>query len=192
MTVVILPQTIMRLASGQSVYPGKGNYTDSSGNVWYAGPLVGGDASCNPGTESCFGYSNGGSWPASTDILLYETPMYAVNDLRFDFIVPNGNYSIGAKFANNSPSDQGNFLIETQGAALDSPTDIYNLVGSNKPYDYAATATVTNNKLSFVLRAVNTTGNNDAPFISALSISQTSSSSNPPAPPTNLIIISVQ
>jgi hypothetical protein len=172
MTVVILPNGVMRLAPGQAVYPGTGNYTDANGSVWYAGELTAGDAAAGFTTQSAFGDNNGGSWPAITDIRLYEVPIYSYNDLRFDFIVPNGTYQIDAKFANNyaTPTDIGNFLIETQGTALGPPTDVYDLVGNNEPYDYTTTATVTTGKLSFVLREVNMTGLNNAPFISGLSV----------------------
>jgi hypothetical protein len=177
------------------MYPGSGNYTDVNGHVWYAGTVVGGDASCSPVTQSCFGNYGGNSpaWPNLTDILLYEVPIATdYNDLRFDIIVPNGQYSILAKFANGSGSDLGNFVIETQGVALSTPTDVFTNVGGNYPWDYTTTATVTNNKLSFVLRAVNTTGAMVAPFISALSVSQTSSGPTLPTPPTNLKVIGVQ
>jgi hypothetical protein len=166
MTVVIYPQGTIRLVPGQST-----NYTDSGGHVWFSGALAGGDAGCNPGTESCFGYDNGGSWPSTTDITLYKIPIYAANDLRFDITVPNGTYQITAKLANNTGggADQGNFVIEPQGT--DGPVlDLFTSVGNNQPYDSTSTMTVTNGQLSFVLRAVNTTGNRVAPFISALEI----------------------
>ena len=193
MTVVILPNGTMRLASGQAVYPGMGNYTDSSGNVWFAGPLTGGDGS-GDATESQFGYNADLNWPSITDILLYEVPIFAVNDLRFDFIVPNGGYAITAKFANaNTGGDLGNFVIETQGNALSTPTDVYANVGVNHPWDYTTTATVTNNELSFVLRAVNTVGGL-APFVSALQITPVSGAgpTQPLAPATDLKLIEVK
>jgi hypothetical protein len=170
MTVVILPQIsgVTRLVPGAT-----SDYTDSGGNVWFAGPLGNGDASCNPGTESCFGYGNGGSW-SGTDILLYERPIYAANDLRYDITVPIGTYQITAKLANNTSGggDQGNFVIESQGTD-GSVLDLFTSVGNNQPYDSTSTVTATNGQLSFVLRAVNTTGNLVAPFISALEIVQT-------------------
>jgi hypothetical protein len=173
MTLVVYPNTNANLA----IYLAPGlssNYTDTSGNVWLAGPLAGGDAGCNPGTESCFGYGNGGSWPNVANIALYKTPIYAGNDLRFDITVPNGTYQITAKLANNSGSNssQGNMVLETQGSD-GSVLDLWSVVGNNQPYDVTSTATVTNNLLSFVLRGVNTTGNNVAPFISAIQIVQT-------------------
>ena len=172
MTVVILPNvnSIVRLAPAQTM-----DYTDASSNAWYAGPLNGGDATCDA-SLSCYGQSNGGSWPMTPDIALYEASEYAVNDLRFDIFVPNGTYAITAKFANNDPTstDIGNFLIETQGVSQTSPTDVYTLVGTNEPYDYSTTVNVSTGELSFVLRSVNTIGLKSAPFISALSASQLS------------------
>jgi hypothetical protein len=178
MNLVIYPNGTIRLAPGHMTFPGSGvpaNYVDSLGNTWFAGELAGGDAIGSFPSGSAFGYANGGSWPFTTDIALYQTPIYSSsNDLRFNIIVPNGTYQIVAKFANNSGSNtsQGNFIIETQGSA-GSPVDIFSLVGNNQPYDYTASATVTNGVLSFVLRNVNTTGNGVAPFISALQIVQT-------------------
>jgi hypothetical protein len=166
MTVVIVPNGTIRLAPGQTT-----NYTDSLGNLWLAGPLGNGDASCNPGTESCFGYGNGGSW-SGTDITLYELPIYATGDLRFDISVPNATYTVTGKYANNSTADAGNFVIEPQGVD-GSPVDIFSLVGANSPKDFVSNITVSNGVLSYVLRAVNTSGNRISPFISALEIVQT-------------------
>jgi hypothetical protein len=184
MTLWVMPQGTIRLVPGQP-----SDYTDNAGNVWLSGPGGGGDASCNPGTQSCFGYNNGGTWPTTSNISLYEVPIYATGDLRYDISVPSGTYQINAKFANNGGStDQGNFVIEPQGVAQASPTDVFALVGNNKPYDFTGIANVTNGLLSFVLRAVNTTGNNVAPFISALQITKTQTQTNtaPPSPPINL------
>ena len=170
MTVTILPQGVIRLVPGRS-----SNYTDTSGNIWFSGQYVGGDGSCSFTTQSCYGYSNGGSWPSTPDITLYEMPIYTNdNDLRFDISVPNGTYQITGKFTNNSTSDLGNFIVEVQGVA-GSVVDIYSLAGGgNKPYDITTNATVTNGVLSYVLRRVDTTGANVAPFISALQIEQIS------------------
>lgn len=170
MTVVILPNGVIRMASGQAVSPGAGDYTDSQGNIWYAGPLTGGDAQTNFSSEAMFGYYNPGfTWPTSTDILLYKVPIYSGNDLRFDVWVANGTYPITLKLANNNSSDQGNFVIEVQGVA-GSLFDVFDQVGGNMPLDTTVSAVVTDNHLSLVLRAANTTGNRVAPFISALQI----------------------
>jgi hypothetical protein len=181
MTLWIIPNGTIRLVPGQS-----SNYTDSMGKVWLSGAGGGGDASCSPGTESCFGYDNGGNWPGTTDITLYKIPIYGGGDLRYDITVPNGTYQVNAKFANNSTGDQGNFVIEPQGVAQASPTDVSVLVGDNNSYDYTGNISVTNGLLSFVLRAVNTTGNSVAPFISALQITPTQTNTAPPPAPINL------
>ena len=171
MRVVIepFPSSAIRVVPGQTM-----DYTDSLSHVWYAGPTGNGDAA-GSSSGSAFGYSNGGSW-SGTDITIYEIPIYAGGDLRFDFYVPNGTYTVTAKLANNSTSDQGNFLLETQGVPLTSPTDVFGAVGANMPLDISSTATVTTGLLSFVLRNVNTQGNNVAPFISGLQITETSAS----------------
>lgn len=166
MTLVVFPSDSIYLVPGRA-----SNYTDVNGHVWFAGPLYGGGDAANTFTTlSAFGYGNGGFWPRISDISLYTTPVYAGNDIRFDLYVENGSYAIDAKFANNSTSDQGNFVIEAQGVAQPSPIDVYTLVGSNHPYDFTKDVTVTDGLLSFVVRNVNTTGNHVAPFISALKI----------------------
>jgi hypothetical protein len=177
MTVVILPTGVIRMVPGQP-----SNYTDTHGNTWFAGALAGGDGANDFGTLSAYGYNNGGSWPSTPDITLYEISEYTSNDLRYDITVPNGNYQIDAKIANNSPSDLGNFVIEAQGVA-GSPIDPYSLVGSNEPLDETVNATVTNGVLSFVLRSVNTQGAGVAPFLAAISISPNLSPNTPAAPP---------
>lgn len=176
MTVVVmpnLPDGVIRLAPGQP-----SNYTDTNGKVWYSGELLIGNATvCGSSyTESCYSAGNGGSWPSVPDIQLYEDQIYSVGfDIRYDFLVPNGTYSVDAKVPNNSGSNtsQGNFVFEIQGNADASPTNVWALVGNNQPYDRTLTATVSNNKLSFVLRAVNTTGNIVATWLAAISITQT-------------------
>jgi hypothetical protein len=185
MTVVILPAGVIRLVPGQP-----SNYTDSHSNTWFAGALAGGDGANDFGTLSAYGYNNGGSWPSTPDITLYEISEYTANDLRYDITVPNGNYQIDAKIANNGASDLGNFAIETQGVAA-SPIDPFSLVGSNEPLDETINVTVTNGLLSFVLRSVNTQGAGVAPFLAALSISP-SLSSTPAAPPNRGLLLALQ
>jgi hypothetical protein len=160
--------TTARILVGQT-----SNYTDAGSHIWYGGSpdQSGMDAASGFGTESAYGYDNGGSW-YGTDIQIYKIPAYAgLGDMRFDFLVPNGSYTITGKFANNSSSDQGNMRIEIQGTAQ-SVIDIATLAGGNNlPWDIATSGiTVSNNKLSFILRAVNTVGNGVAPFISAIQI----------------------
>src|SRR5208283_5071370 len=68
MTLTVLPNGVIRLVPGQP-----GDYTDSFSNVWYHGIQAGGDSSCGP-SQACLGYSNGGSWPGTTDIPYSKFP----------------------------------------------------------------------------------------------------------------------
>lgn len=178
MQIVVYPAGTIYLVPGQSA-----DYTDSTAHVWCSGETAGGDTSNNFGSESAYGYDNGGSWPTSTDITLYKIPIYALGDIRFDVAVANGTYAITAKLANNNTSDQGNMLLETQGT-VGSLLDVFTSVGGNAVLDVNSTATVSGGILSFVLRPANTVGNGVAPFISALKIAPTVAST----PPVNTVV----
>ena len=177
MALTVLPNGTMRIVNGRT-----SAYTDSQGNVWQ--PMTGDDGG-SP-------YDNGGSWPNTPDIYLYQVPYYALDnmaqDMTFEIAVPNGTYSITGKFAatNVTGPGQESVDLEAQGQVVYSNIDIYAAAGGlNKPIDYTLPATVTNGKLSFVLRHVN--GYN---FISALQIVPQSLTGTPsrPAPPSGLQI----
>lgn len=170
LTLTVYSQTTIRLLLGQT-----SNYTDASSNIWYAAStLAAHDAERGFGTLAGYGYDNGGSW-SGTDITIYEISVYSFGDIRFDFYVPNGIYTIVGKFANNGGSSHGDMIIEANGAA-GSPIDVTTLAGGNQlPYDITNSGiTVSNNRLSYVVRAVNSGGSSqDAPFIPAIQITKT-------------------
>lgn len=178
--MTVFPNGTIRIVNGQTT-----NYTDSVGNVWFAG------GSCCGGDDGGFTYDNGGVWPSVPDITLYKIPFYTFDDygdIRFDLSVPNGTYSITGKFAatNVSGAGQESMGIEVQGQIAKANVDIYAAAGGkNKPIDFTIPATVGSGQLSFVLRSVSGQG----AFISALQIvpiSLTPGNSGPPAPPTNV------
>jgi hypothetical protein len=182
MPLTVFPNGTIRIVNGQT-----NNYTDSQGNVWFAGGNGGG------GDDGGFYYDNGGVWPSMPDITLYEIPFYTFDDpgdLRFDISVPNGSYSIKGKFAatNVSGPGQESMDLEAQGQIIYSNVDIYAVTGGrNKPIDFTLPATVSNGELSFVLRSVSGQG----AFVSALQIVPISLSSGgaaPPVPPTGLTV----
>jgi len=172
-TVVVLPSGVIRLVPGQYPQPdgGRGNYTDTSGNVWYSEdssgyPTLSGDCATtwDETPVPCWGYPQG-HWGNSPNIYLYEVPMGGYNDLRFDIWVPNGAYTIDGKFGNAQSGDEGNMAVEAQG--VDQLVDIYKIAGgANKPYDVVSKVTVTNNILSYVIRR------DKNAFISAFSITR--------------------
>lgn len=181
MTLVVYPNGTIRLAPAQP-----SDYTDSKGNLWLHG--IAGDGSS--------GYDNGGTWPNTPDITLYKIPIYGSGaiDLRFDILVPNGIYQITGKFAETQGTapNYKSFSLESQGKIIDSNLDIFALSGGhNMPIDFTVPATVTNNRLLFVIRA--TGGANVATDISALqivpvSLSNSASTSQPQPPPSVSII----
>jgi hypothetical protein len=177
MALTVFPNGTIRIINGRT-----SSYTDTQGNVWQ--PMTGDDGG--------YPYDNGGAWSNVPNIYLYQIPYYsldsAASDMRFDFIVPNGTYSIIGKFAatNVTGAGQESVSLEAQGQVVNSSVDMYAAAGgSNKPIDFTVPATVSNGKLSFVLRHI--TGYN---FISALQITPQSLSGTPsrPAPPTGLQI----
>jgi hypothetical protein len=156
MTLVIYPNGTIRLAPGQAT-----DYTDTHGNIWLHG--IAGDGS--------YGYDNGGTWPSTPDITLYKIPIYGSGDLRFDIFMPNGSYQITGKFAQTQSANAGYRIesFESQGGVIYANVDVFVAAGGeNMPVDFVLPATVTNGRLSFVLRAVG--GSNVTTDISALQI----------------------
>jgi hypothetical protein len=145
MTVTVFPSGTIRIVNGRS-----SPYTDSQGNVW--APMTGDDGG--------FSYDNSGTgtWPTTADIYLYKAAYNTFDDtgdMRFDFTVPNGTYSIMGKFAVTAGPGFTIEDLEAQGHVLFSNIDIFvSAGGNNKPVDFVLPATVTNGKLSFVLRHV--------------------------------------
>jgi hypothetical protein len=180
MTVTILPAGAIRIIMGQST-----PYKDSLGNVWQA----------STGDDGGHPYNNGGTWPNTPDIQLYEVPYFSYSDMRFDITVPNGSYLITGKFAETETiATVGSRLmdLEAQGQVVDPNVDIFASAGGfNKPIDFTIPATVTNGHLAYVLRHVV----GDFTIISALQIVPNPSGSGPnnvPEPPPSISIIQVK
>jgi len=153
--IVVIPEGVIRDAPGQP-----SDYTDVNSNVWSSVDLSTGGHS----------YFIGGSWPSTPDISLYENIWYGNSDTRWDINVPNGNYRITAKFADAAfgPGQQIMHL-ESQGQLIYKNVDVYASAGGFfKPVDFELPATVTDGKLSFVLRQISSIGT--YPQISALQI----------------------
>lgn len=184
MTMVVYPNGTIRLAPAQP-----SDYTDTQGNIWLHG-LAG---------DGGYGYDNGGTWPSTPDITLYKIPIYGggAMDLRFDILVPNGTYQVTGKFAETQgfAPNYKIFSLESQGQIIDPNLDIFVLAGGhNMPKDFTVPATVTTNRLSFVIRAIG--GTNMATDISALEIVPVSlsgvASPAAPQPPPSINIINVK
>jgi hypothetical protein len=154
MTVTIFPTGPIRIIPGSvpNVAVPYGTtptpYTDTHGNVWTP---AGGNG----------GYANAGSgWPTNpSDIPLYayEFGGWELQDIRFDFIVPNGSYQITEKVASIFGTAGTELVkLEVQGQVLYDNLDYYVAAGGHDmPTDFLMPAVVTNNKLSFVVRAIN-------------------------------------
>ena len=165
MTLNVFPAGPIRLVPGSK--PGSleyemvpTNYTDTSSNVWYS---IGDDG----GYANDQGVTTGTSDPT---LYRYEYAGYAGggNDVRFDFIVPNGTYTVTYKAAsyNNVPGQQL-MNLELNGTTVYTNLDLFVVSGGqSKAWDDSFTTTVTNNRLSFVERIVN----NNATAIGALQI----------------------
>jgi len=164
-------------------------FKDASGNVW----------------QSFTGFDNGSflqtgasvpPWMSTSVMFLYDDALVTgggIGDMRFDIIVPNGNYNIVAKFAELEYASAGQSSInleEPQGTTVYSNVNLYSAAGGKyKPVDFTLPATVNNGHLVFVIRGI--TGSFTG--LSALEIDQVGGSGNPdsvqPAPPTNLTVI---
>jgi hypothetical protein len=157
LTLNVFPSGPIRLVPGSA--PGALNYemvpttySDTSSNNWYS---IGDDG----------GYSNGCPTITGTSdpkLYCYEYAAYAGgdNDMRFDFIVPNGTYQITYKAASTFGTLGMQIQdLEVNGNIVYPNLDLYAASGgSGIAWDWVTSATVTNNKLSFVLRIVNNNG----------------------------------
>jgi hypothetical protein len=164
-------------------------YVDSKGNTWQAetGDDGGEELNCGGGIPP---------WPNLPDIGLYEIPYTSNgdNDLRFEMTVPNGTYSITAKFAYHCPYNNtvGSTALnlETQGRIVFPNVDVVASAGGGTlPVDFVLPATVTNNHLSFVLRYMK--GSAGA-TISALEIAPSVGAVTPVVRPSGLAVIEVK
>ncbi len=158
MTIAIYPNGIIRLIPATTV-----DYTDTQGNKWLQGHAG----------DGTWGYDDGGSWGNTPDITLYKLKVSGFGDLRFDILVPNGNYQITGKFAETNPAAAGPgyriMSLEAQGVVAVSNLDIYAVTGGrNLPHDETMSTTVANGKLSFVIRGQPSTSNGN--IIEALQI----------------------
>lgn len=165
MKINFFPTGTMRLVLGWAQ-----DYIDVSGNVWQAQI---GDDGCLPDN------TNGlGGFPVVTDVSLYKVPCYPTNDLRFDFYVPNGTYTIVGKYSEVYNVGVNNRLMNLEGEGITNyaGVDIQTASGGvKKVIDYSSQAVVTTGLLSFVLRHLGGVAGQGgaAPEISALQITRT-------------------
>jgi hypothetical protein len=158
MTLNVFPAGPIRLVPGNK--PGAYNYTqvptnyiDSSGNAWYP-----------TGDDGGYAYNGGCSIADTPDPTLYcyEFGGYAGgdNDVRFDFIVPNGSYQITYKAASTFGSLGTQIQhLEVNRNIVYRNLDLYTASGGqNIAWDWGTSTSVTDNKLSFTLRIVNNSG----------------------------------
>jgi hypothetical protein len=157
MTLNVFPAGPIRLVPGN--VPGVYNYTmvptpytDTSSNVW-----------SSMGDDGGYAYNGGCSTAGTSDPALYcyEYAAYTGgdNDVRFDFIVPNGSYQITYKAASGAGAPGNLQDLEVNGNIVYPNLDLYAVSGGrNIAWDWVTSATVTNNKLSFVQRIINNNG----------------------------------
>jgi hypothetical protein len=157
-TLNVFPAGPIRLVPGSVPNPALNyamiptTYTDTSSNPWYSIGDDGGYAydQCNTitGTSNpqlyCRGYSG----------------YISGNDVRFDFIVPNGSYQV--TYQASAPAAGTTQDLELNGTDVNTNLDVFaSAGGANIAYNFAAPATtVSNNHLSFVQRIVNNAGTN--------------------------------
>ena len=157
-TLVVFPAGPIRIVPGSlpGVYTGTMNptdYTDTGGDVWYS-----------IGDDGGYGYDQGMNISGTSDPILYryEFGGYGSNsqDVRFDFIVPNSTYQVLFKGA-STVGTLGTQIqdLEVNGTIVYPDLDLYSVSGGlDIAWDWSTSVNVTDNKLSFVLRIVNSAG----------------------------------
>ena len=157
-TLVVFPAGPIRIVPGSlpGVYTGTMNptdYTDTGGDVWYS-----------IGDDGGYGYDQGMNISGTPDPILYryEFGGYGSNsqDVRFDFIVPNSTYQVLFKGA-STVGTLGTQIqdLEVNGTIVYPDLDLYSVSGGlDIAWDWSTSVNVTDNKLSFVLRIVNSAG----------------------------------
>jgi hypothetical protein len=158
LTLNVFPAGVIRLVPGS--VPVDGNYemnpttyTDTSSNNWYS-----------IGDNGGYAYDQCNSISGTSDPQLYcwEYAAYdsGGNDVRFDFIVPNGTYQILCKAASTFGTLGTQIQdLELNGTILYPNLDLYAVSGGHDiAWDWATSVNITNNKLSFVLRIINNNG----------------------------------
>lgn len=159
-----------------------GTYTDSAGNVWQPDSIASEMAGFSAQNDN---YPSN-VWGNITDVALYQTYRYTWGDDMFygPFVVPNGNYKITLLFGMGECSGvytggtwdnglvHGLLALETQGA-LQMRIDPMAAVNDTcrVPYNVYIPAQVTNNLLTFAVRATGGYNHHSAPFLNAFSIS---------------------
>lgn len=171
------PSGTIRIDVGNS-----GTYTDSSGNVWQPDAIA----------SEMAGYSiqndnyPSNAWGNITDVALYQTYRYTWGDDMFygPFVVPNGNYKLTLLFGMGECSGvytgstwdngliHGLLALETQGSTqlrIDPMAAVNDTC--RVPYNVSIPAQVTNNLLTFAVRATGGYDAHSAPYLNAFSIS---------------------
>ena len=128
------------------------SYTDFHGNVWSS---IGDDGGSS--------YFRGCSVSGTTDprLYCYEYAGYiGNNDVRFGFIVADGNYQIIYKCASTFGTLGTQIQdLEVNGKIVYPNLDLHAVSGGNFiAWDFVTSTKVTNNELSFVQRIVNNAG----------------------------------
>lgn len=154
-TLNVFPAGTIRLIPGSipgaySYAMNPTDYTDTSAHLWNSIGDYGGYA------------NDGGAVTGTTDSKLYQYEYASyesgANDMRFDFIVPNGAYRITQKAASTCCSTRL-MNLEADGTTVSTNFNLFTLAGGgNKAYDYTTVVTVADNHLSWVQRVVNDVG----------------------------------
>jgi hypothetical protein len=143
MIVYVLPSTDFRLTQGTS------DYTDSHGNVWYAGYGIG--LSNGPSWQGCC--QTDSSFTNITDKQLFWNRYYSsltMSDMKMDFHVPAGVYTVTFNNGTTLPAGQDVRYFYVQGAVAATVDSTVAAGGPHLPYTFTVNATVgSNNILSF-------------------------------------------
>ena len=166
MIVYVLPSTNFRLTQGTT------SYTDSHGNVWYAGYGIG--LSNGPSLQGCC--QTDGLFPNITDKQLWwnhYASSQTQGDMKIDFHVPSGVYAVIFYNGTIVPAGADVRHIYAQGSLIETIDATVLAGGMHLPYTLSANVTVgSNNTLSIYIAGIGNQSNNEGD-ISSIQIMQT-------------------
>lgn len=121
-----------------------GNFTDTSGNVWFMDPIGNFPNFYSRDTQGS------GSWPNQ----MYNNFDYGSGDKAWGMMVPNGNYLLTANFGTADPASitASTVSLDTQGVLFLTSASLVTALLT--PHVVTSSVTVTNNQFYWAIRGI--------------------------------------
>lgn len=147
--VTVLPPGVIRINAGDPV-----DLIDHDGNTWWGDNIPGREAMGFTDGSYPYDFTSGYNWALTPEPGLYIWGRASLSDIVFRMTVPNGNYKITLKLAENAAAENLRRMnLETQGRVIYSDFDIFQAAGgSQKAIDVTMPATVQDGTLYVALR----------------------------------------